>query len=107
MCHLSLGSIEAEFCFPGPPGWALHVGIFWIQKPECVVLVAAVSGAGGSSRDMLLLLLGERGLYCLPLSHIFTPAGSVSVLLFSLQYSLYSGCSFSPLEYSFPVWKHW
>lgn len=44
--------------------------------PECIMLVSAVSGAGGSSRDRdrLLLLVGERDLYCLPLSHIFTPA---------------------------------
>lgn len=56
--------------------------------PESIVLVAAVSGAGGSSRDRLLLLVGERGLYCLPLSPIFTPA--VLFQSCSLQYCLYS-----------------
>lgn len=49
--------------------------------PECIMPVSAVSGAGGSSRDRLLLLVGERDLYCLPLSHIFIPA---------VLYSLYS-----------------
>lgn len=74
--------------------------------PEYIVLVAAVSGAGGSSTDGLLLLLGERDFYCLPLSHIFTPA-----LLFQSCSSLCTipfilGCNFSPLDYSFPIWKH-
>lgn len=50
--------------------------------------VAAVSGAGGSSRGGLSLLIGERDLYCLPFSHIFTP--TVLSSPFSLQYSLYS-----------------
>lgn len=62
VCHFSLGSVEAEFCFPVPLGWELHLHSFWIQMPEFIVLVAAVSGAGGSSRDRLLLLVGERGL---------------------------------------------
>lgn len=52
--------------------------------------VAAVSGAGGSSRDGLLLLIGERDLYCLPFSHIFTPTVLFQSSPFSLQYSLYS-----------------
>lgn len=66
--------------------------------PECVVLVAAVGGAGGSSRDRLVLLAGERDLYCLPLSHVFTPAvlfqscSSLCIIPFIL------GFHFSPLE---------
>lgn len=52
--------------------------------------VAAVSGAGGSSRGGLSLLIGERDLYCLPFSHILTPTVLFQSSPFSLQYSLYS-----------------
>lgn len=64
--------------------------------PECIMLVSAVSGAGGSSRDRLLLLVGERDLHCLPLSHIFIPA--VLYSLYSRVQLLSSGVQFSFME---------
>ena len=59
---------------------------FWIQMPEHIMLVAAVSGAGGSSRDGLSRLTAERYLYYLPFSHIHSYC---SVLVFPVLFAVF------------------
>lgn len=51
--------------------------------PEHIMLVAAVSGTGGSRRDGLSLLTGERDLYCLLYIHSYCSV-SVFPVLFSV-----------------------
>lgn len=56
---------------------------FGIQMPEHIMLVAAVSGTGGSRRDGLSLLTGERDLYCLLYIHSYCSV-SIFPVLFSV-----------------------
>ena len=61
-------SVEAGASFPVPWGGNYTYIAFWIQMPGHMMLVAADCGAGGSGRDGPSLLIGERGLHCLPLA---------------------------------------
>lgn len=71
---------------------------FWMQIPERVALAAA-GGAGGSTREALPLLVGERGLYWLPFNLLFCFRLPILFVLFSLFWD--PVCNFSLLHFSY------
>lgn len=77
--HFPTSHVSAFSC---PWAGSYTGAAFWMQIPEHVALAAA-GGAGGSTREALPLLIGERGLYWLPFNHVFAPA-----VLFQASHSL-------------------